>query len=135
MNLTAAPGGDAADIKNAIDGFVRAGRGCLAVLPDGRLLSFRNVFLALALEHRLPAIYPFRYVVHEGGMMSYGIDPVDVIRQTATYVDRILRGASPAELPVQNPTKLALAINLKTAKAIGFEIPETLLLPAAQRTQ
>jgi putative tryptophan/tyrosine transport system substrate-binding protein len=87
----------------------------------------RASIIILAARYRLPAIYPFRYFAIEGGLMSYGIDQIDQWRGAATYVDRILKGEKPADLPVQAPTKFELVINLKTAKALGLEVPAKLL--------
>jgi putative tryptophan/tyrosine transport system substrate-binding protein len=106
--------------------------------PDGGLIAFphpnntanRASIITLAARHRLPAIYPFRYFATEGGLMSYGIDQIDQWRGAATYVDRILRGEKPGDLPVQAPTKFELVINLKTAKAIGLHIPPAFPLRA-----
>src|SRR5262245_18288689 len=106
--------------------------------PDGGLISFphpnntanRASIITLAARHRLPAIYPFRYFATEGGLMSYGTDQIDQWRGAATYVDRILRGEKPGDLPVQAPTKFELVINLKTAKAIGLHIPPAFPLRA-----
>jgi ABC-type uncharacterized transport system substrate-binding protein len=85
--------------------------------------SHRELIIALAGRHRLPAVYAYRYFVVDGGLMPYGVDPADQSRQAAGYVDRILKGEKPGDLPVQQPTKYELAINLKTAKAIGLEVP------------
>ena len=93
------------------------------MLPDTATLVNRNLIVALADRHRVPAIYAFRIVVTEGGLMSYGIDVLDQYRQAAGYVDRILKGAKPAELPVQLPAKFVMSINLKTAKRLGLEVP------------
>ena len=90
----------------------------------------RELIMALAARHRLPAIYPFRYFATAGGLVSYGVDRGDFYRRVATYVDRILRGAKPADLPVEAPTKFELVLNLKTAKALGLEVPPTLLTRA-----
>jgi putative ABC transport system substrate-binding protein len=90
------------------------------------------LIIALAAKHRLPAIYPYRYFVAGGGLVSYGPDLIDQYRRAAGYVDRILKGEKPADLPVQAPTKYELAINLKTAKTLGLEMPPTLLARADQ---
>jgi putative ABC transport system substrate-binding protein len=92
--------------------------------------THRPDIIVLAARYRLAAVYPTREFVASGGMMSYGIDNIDVARRAADYVDRILRGANPADLPVQRPTKFELIINLKTAKALGLEVPATLLARA-----
>jgi putative ABC transport system substrate-binding protein len=111
------------EIEHAIETLARDGNGGLMVLPDISTLNHRDLIIALASRHRLPAIYPFRYFATSGGLMSYGIDVADVYRRAASYVDRILKGAKPSDLPVQLPTKFELAINLKTAKAIGLTVP------------
>jgi len=92
--------------------------------------AHRDVIGKLAARHRLPAVYPFPFFVRSGGLISYGPDIVDSYRRAAGYVDRILKGEKPADLPVQQPTKIDLAINLKAAKALGLEIPSTLLTRA-----
>jgi putative ABC transport system substrate-binding protein len=121
---------DAGEIERVIDSFAREPNGGLFVLPDIVTYVHRELIIALAARHRLPAIYPFRYFPAVGGLMSYGADPVDMFRRAATYVDRILRGEKPADLPVQAPTKYELIINLKTAKALGLEVPPTLIARA-----
>jgi putative ABC transport system substrate-binding protein len=93
------------------------------VMPDAFTLAHRELIVALTARHRLPAIYPFRAFTDSGGLLSYGIDQVDIYRQVASYVDRILKGEKPAELPVQAPTKFELIVNLKTAKALGLDVP------------
>jgi len=120
---TVAPVHDGAEIERAIVEFVREPNGGLVVLPDATTLVHRKLIVALADRHRVPAIYAFRIIVMDGGLISYGIDVVDQYRQAAGYVDRILKGAKPAELPVQLPTKFAMDINLKTAKRLGLNVP------------
>ena len=100
------------------------------VQPDAITTARRELIISLAARYRLPAVYPFRFFVTEGGLASYGIEVIDVYRQAAAYVDRILRGEKPSELPVQAPVKFELAINLKTAKALGLEIPASVLARA-----
>ena len=90
----------------------------------------RDTIVRLAAQHRLPAVYAFRYYVTSGGLLSYGVDGADLFRRTATYVDLILRGAKPADLPIQTPTKFELVINLKTARALGLDVPPSLLSAA-----
>jgi ABC-type uncharacterized transport system substrate-binding protein len=119
-----------ADIKPAIDDFAREPDGGLIVLPDSMTTANRKTIIELAAAHRLPATYPLRSFVKSGGLISYGADLVASFRQATSYVDRILRGAKPAELPAQQSTKLELVINLKTAKALGLTIPPTLLARA-----
>ncbi len=121
---------NAADIERAIEALAREPDGGLVLPPDGTTLLHRDLIIALAARHRLPAIYAFRAFVADGGLMSYGTYPIDVFRQTGAYVDRILRGAKPDDLPVQAPTKYQTVINLKTAKALGLEVPPALLATA-----
>jgi putative tryptophan/tyrosine transport system substrate-binding protein len=130
VEAVAAPVQDDSGIKQAIAEFARAPNGVLVVLPDITTTVHRGQIIALAGQYRLPAMYPYRYDVKEGGLLSYGVDLAEMYRQAATYVDRILRGAKPDDLPVQQPTKFELVINLKTAKALGLEIPPTLLARA-----
>ena len=121
---------DAADVERAIETFARMPDGGLLFAPDATTIAHRDLVIALATRYRLPAIYPWRFFVTAGGLMSYGIDNVDVLQKAASYVDRILRGAKPADLPVQAPTKFEAAVNLKTAKALGLTIPPMLLATA-----
>jgi len=102
----------------------------LFVLPDSANVVHRDLIIRLAAQYRLPAIYYFRYFAKDGGLISYGPDELDLFRRVAGYVDRILRGAEPASLPVQVPSKWELAINLKTAKALGLAVPQSLLARA-----
>src|SRR5262245_32527296 len=107
----------------------QAGAG-LVVMPDTTTSLHRDKIVALADRYHLPTIYPFRNFVAQGGLMYYGTDLIDLFRRAVDYVDRILRGAKPAELPVQLPTKFELVINLKTAKALGLDVPPSLLARA-----
>ena len=118
------------EIERVIGQVARESDSALIVLPDLFTATNRHSIIALAARHRLPAIYPFRYFVTNGGLMSYGTELLDTYRQAASYVDRILKGEKPSDLPVQAPTNFELAINLKTAKALGLEIPPTLLARA-----
>ena len=118
-----APVRDVGEIEHAIEALARDGNGGLMVLPDISTTNHRDLIIALAARHRLPAVYPFRYFAANGGLMSYGIDVADVYRRAASYVDRILKGEKPSDLPVQAPTKFELVINLKTAKALGLTVP------------
>lgn len=121
---------DAAAIENAIGTLQREPGAGLVVMPDIFVTGHRELVIALAVRNRVPTIYPFRYWVAQGGLLAYGPDIVDQFRRVATYVDRILHGAKPADLPVQAATKFELAINLKTAKAVGLTIPQSLLVRA-----
>ncbi len=103
-----------------------AGAG-LIIMSDTSMVIHRELIVSLADRYRLPTVYPYRFFIIGGGLMSYGIDMADLLRGAASYVDRILRGEKPNELPVQLPTKFELVINLKTAKALGLTIPPTLL--------
>jgi ABC-type uncharacterized transport system substrate-binding protein len=115
------------DIEQAISSLGRAQASGLIVLPDTFTAVHRKPIISAAASSGVPAIYPFRYMAGDGGLMSYGIDLVDLYRRAAPYVDRILKGGKPADLPVQQPTKFEFAINLKTAKALGIEVPPGLL--------
>ena len=119
-----------ADIDNAVDALAREPNGGLLVLPDTFTTVHRDKIVALANHHRLPAVYPLRFFATGGGLMAYGADLVELLRLPASYVDRILRGARPSDLPVQSSTKFELVINLKTAKALGLDVPPTLLARA-----
>ena len=119
-----------ADIERSIAEIAREADGGLIVLPDSITLIHRKLIVSLTEQYRLPAIYPFRYFTDDGGLISYGIDLADVWRRSATYVDRILKGSAAGDLPVQQPTKFELVVNLKTAKALGLEIPPAMLARA-----
>ena len=121
---------NATDIERAIASFASAPNGGLVVIPDVAAVVHRDLIIALAARHRVPAVYFARYWVAAGGLMSYGNDFVDAFRQAASYVDRILRGDKPADLPVQAATKFETIINLKTAKALGLTVPPGLLVAA-----
>jgi len=119
-----------AELERMVDVFAREPNGGLIVLPDVSTLNYRDGVIGLAARHRLPAVFPERIFATSGGLLSYGSDVSDVFRRAAGYVDRILKGEKPADLPVQSPTKYELVINLKTAKALGLEIPPMLLARA-----
>jgi len=121
---------DAAEIELAIKAFGSQSNGGLIVQPDGITLGHRRLIIDLAAKHGLPAVYPFRVFAMEGGLMAYGINVADQFRRAASYIDRILRGAKPADLPVQAPTKFELVINLKTAKSLGLIVSPTFLTRA-----
>jgi ABC-type uncharacterized transport system substrate-binding protein len=115
------------DLDRVFDALAREANGGLIVLSDLGMTNHRDALIALAAHHRVPAVYPFRYFATSGGLMSYGTDVAEVFRRAAAYVDHILRGTSPGDLPVQAPTKYDLVINLKTARALGLTVPEKLL--------
>jgi putative ABC transport system substrate-binding protein len=123
VKFTRAPVRGAAEIERAVEALARDPNGGLLVMPDSFTLTHRELIVTLAERHRLPSIYPFRVFPASGGLVSYGIDQVEIYRRAAAYVDRILRGANPGELPVEAPTKFELVINLKTAKALGLDVP------------
>jgi putative ABC transport system substrate-binding protein len=127
VRLTATDVQNSAEIESAIEAFAREPNGGLIVLPGPITINHRELIIALAARHRLPATYSYRFFVTSGGLTSYGADPFDQSRQSAVYVDRILKGAKPEDLPIQQPTKFEFVINLKTAKALGLTVPPTLL--------
>ena len=130
VQLTKAEVRNAAEIERAIDRFAREPNCGLIVLPNPVTQGNRKLIIAMAARHRLPAVYAFPFFAREGGLISYGVDLPDQYRQAASYADRILRGEKPADLPVQQPTKFALVVNLATAKALGLTVPPTLLARA-----
>jgi putative ABC transport system substrate-binding protein len=121
---------NATDIERAIESFASTPNGGLVLIPDVTTMVHRDLIIAFAARHRIPAVYYSRVFVEAGGLMSYGNDLVDVFRQAASYVDRILRGDKPADLPVQAATKFETIINLKTAKTLGLTVPPGLLVAA-----
>jgi putative ABC transport system substrate-binding protein len=121
---------EATEIERAVTAFASQPNGCLIMTPTVFSTTHRELIISLAARHRLPAIYPFGYFVHHGGLISYGPDIIDQYRRAAGYVDRILKGEKPADLPVQAPTRYELIINLKTAKALSIDMPPTVLARA-----
>jgi putative ABC transport system substrate-binding protein len=130
MQVIAAGVRDAPDIERSFDALPRASIDSVIVYADLITAVHRELIVGLTARHRLPAVYSHRYFAASGGLMVYGVDSPDMFRRAASYVDRILRGEKPADLPVQLPTKLELVVNLKAAKAIGLAIPESFLLRA-----
>ena len=126
---------DAASIERAFKTATSAGAGAILIIGGGRLFGQRQQVVSLAAAHRLPTMYSLRQFVDAGGLMSYGADLIDSWRRAATFVHRILKGAKPAEMPIEQSTKFELVINLKTAKALGLAIPRSLLLRADQVIQ
>jgi putative ABC transport system substrate-binding protein len=121
---------DGAEIERDIDAFARSPDGGVIVTAAPRAILHRDLIVGLAARHRLPAVYATRSWVDAGGLLSYGPDILDQFRRAAGYVDRILKGEQPADLPVQAPTKYELVANLKTARALGFELPAALVAGA-----
>ena len=130
MQPISMPFHNATEIEPAITKFARHSNSGLVILSDAFVLVHRERIIELAARHGLPAIYPLHFFATEGGLVSYGVDRDDSYRRAAAYVDRILRGAKPADLPVEAPTKFELVINLRTAKALGLTVPPTLLARA-----
>jgi putative ABC transport system substrate-binding protein len=121
---------NAADIERVLTEFAGEPNSALIVTPSPLTATRRDVIVESAARLHLPAIYPFRFYAESGGLLSYGIDQRELVREAASYVDRILRGANPADLPVQLPTKYQLVINMKTANALGLNVPNSLQLLA-----
>ena len=121
---------DANEIQRALAAFARVSDGGLIVTASPAVAALRKHIITLAARHRLPAVYPFRYYAADGGLIGYGPDWTDQYRRAAGYVDRILKGEKPGDLPVQQPTKYELVINLKTAKALGLTVPDSMLVRA-----
>ena len=121
---------DASEIERAVTAFARSPNGGLILTAGGPALVHRDLIITLAARHKLPAIYFDRAFVDAGGLLSYGPDRVELYRRAAGYVDRILKGEKPADMPVQAPTRYQLVINLKTAKTLGLDVPQSLLARA-----
>jgi putative ABC transport system substrate-binding protein len=121
---------DGGEIERAVTSFARSSNGGLIVTGSGLAAVNRELIVALAARYKLPAVYYQRFFVTDGGLISYGPNTIDPYRRAASYVDRILKGEKPADLPVQEPTRVVLAINLRTAKALGLDVPPTLLARA-----
>jgi putative ABC transport system substrate-binding protein len=128
IELISIDGRDAPQIESAVIEFARYSNGGLIVLGSALTVLHRELIIALAARHALPTVYPGTYFVSAGGLISYSPDSTDPHRRAAGYIDRILKGEKPANLPVQNPVKYVLAVNLKTAKALGLTVPDTLLV-------
>jgi putative ABC transport system substrate-binding protein len=123
---------DPSEIERAVAAFARSANGGLIVMPGGSATAHRGLIVALAAQHKLPAIYPGRHFITGGGLISYEPDYVDQYQRAAGYVDRILRGEKPADLPIQTPTKYELVVNLKAAKALGLDIPASVIARAEE---
>jgi putative ABC transport system substrate-binding protein len=130
VETTAAPVRAAADVERVITAIAAASNGAMVVVPDAYTIANRRLIIELAARYRLPAIHAYRYDASEGALASYGPDLRDLSARSASYVDRILKGEKPADLPVQEPLKYDLVINLKTAKSLGLTVPPTLLATA-----
>jgi putative tryptophan/tyrosine transport system substrate-binding protein len=130
VEVTPLGGGAAGDIERTVTEFARGPNGGLIVVATASLADNRGLIISLAAKHRLPAVYPFPFFVADGGLICYGPDSLEPHRQAAQYVDRILKGEKPSDLPVQAPTKYELVINLKTAKALGLAVPPSVLARA-----
>ncbi|WP_025035793.1 ABC transporter substrate-binding protein [Bradyrhizobium sp. DOA9] len=132
LQLVPAPAHDAAELEQAISRFAAEPDGGLLIFPDAFPIVHRRLILDLAAAHRLPAMYPFPFFVTDGGLMSYGVSISHLAGRSADYVDRVLRGARPADLPVQQPNEFQFLLNLKTANALGLSLPPTLVAQADQ---
>jgi putative tryptophan/tyrosine transport system substrate-binding protein len=127
LQYLAAPVSNAAEIQEVVDAIGREANGGLIVMGGTVTSAYRDAIVQVSARRRVPAVYAFRYYVTSGGLLSYGVDGIDIFRRCAAYVDFILKGAKPADLPVQTPTKFEFIINLKTAKALGLRVPTKLL--------
>jgi putative ABC transport system substrate-binding protein len=135
IEIVPSPIASASDIEHTIGSFAQTHNGGVVVLPDGTTIAHRDLVVALMARHRLPAVYPFDFFVSAGGLMSYGTDVIDQTRRASSYIDRILRGDKPADLPVQAPTLYKTSVNIKTAKALGLIVPPSLLVRADEVIQ
>jgi putative ABC transport system substrate-binding protein len=127
VELTPIDERDPSEIERGLNEFARTANGGLIVTASVSQGLYRKLIISLAARHRLPAVHPFRYMVVDGGLISYGTDLVDQYERAAVYVDRILKGENPGDLPVQAPVKYELVVNLRTARAIGLELPASVL--------
>ena len=132
VKVISLPFRESSDIESAVTKFADESNGGLIVLPDASTNANRNLLVRLASKYSLPAVYAFPFFVNGGGLISYGPNPIHQFQSAADYVDRILKGATPADLPVQAPTEFELVINLKTAQSLGLTIPMTLLARASK---
>jgi len=130
VELSAVGVRDAGEIERIVAAFAHSSNAGLIVTASTSAAVHRDLIITLAARHRLPAVYAFRYFVNRGGLISYGANTIDIYRHAAGYVDRILKGEKPGDLPVQQPTNYELVINLKTAKALGIEMPASVLARA-----
>jgi putative tryptophan/tyrosine transport system substrate-binding protein len=130
IKLVSSPVATAGEIERAIDSLAGTPNSGLLVPPDGTVILHRDLIISLAAQRKMPAIYPFHFFVAAGGLMSYGADRADIFGLAASYVDRILRGDKPADLPVQAPTKFETSVNLRTARALGLSVPPGMLVAA-----
>src|SRR5262245_15985570 len=130
VQTTLAPVHNANEIEQAIRALAGEAGGALIVLPSAPITAHGDIIVQAAARHNIPAVYPFRRFVTNGGLAYYGTDLTDLFRRTASYVDQILKGAAPADLPVQQPSKFEFAINVKTAKARGLTVPASVLARA-----
>ncbi len=130
VSVAATPVQDPGELERAVETFGRELGGGLVVIPDIFTVEHRRTMISLAAQHRLPAFYAFRVFATEGGLLYYGADIVELYRRAASYVDRILQGANPGELPIQYPTKFELVINLRAAKGLGLTVAPSLLATA-----
>ncbi len=135
MEVTPIDVRDVSEIERAVTAFARGSNGGLIVTTSVLAQAHRELIITLVARHRLPAVYPYRFFITGGGLISYGPDTIDPYRRAAGYVDRILKGEKPADLPVQAPTRYETVLNMKTAKALGLTIPETLLATADEVIQ